>query len=205
MAQRLGSGRMDVQTAFAVLGVDPGCSILAARGAYRASARMIHPDTSVGADPEAATAAMAELNAAWAVVRENYAAEAASPVSAKTTSAVPRRPAVPTWRIPGPGECESCGWAPAGAITLRHTTGLALFWLWQKRTWYVCSGCASAFCADAQARSFTRGWWGLFAPIANIVGIYRNAVALRGHRFRVGSRRSRAVDVVSPALSPPPT
>ncbi len=209
------------------------CSIEQAQRAYRAKARLIHPDTAAESRRDAATAAMVVLNEAWSLVRASYSQRvdsvAGSGVSSGpdvTSPAWPRASApsgpppeqatvprhatyVPVAdadrpRVAVVGECELCGWAPAGPVTFRRTTGLLIVWLWHRSFWDVCSDCADAVYADAQARSLTRGWWGVFAPFATIVSLLRNRVALGEHHRRIGPPSSRAPEVHTPLSSPRP-
>lgn len=61
MARRPGSRR----TPFEVLGVNAEAERSAIRAAYRARAKLCHPDTQVGMTPDEASRRMAELNWAW--------------------------------------------------------------------------------------------------------------------------------------------
>ncbi len=59
--------RKPVRTAYTVLGVDPGAELEVMAAAFRAKARLYHPD--VTKDPRA-DERMKELNAAWAILKD---------------------------------------------------------------------------------------------------------------------------------------
>jgi curved DNA-binding protein CbpA len=98
---------------YRVLGVDPSADPTVIAGAYRALARRHHPDVSRNADAEHR---MAEINAAWAILRDperrqawdtDHAGSQATPTTTATvrSGAVAQRPAGPVaWRRGPNGE-----------------------------------------------------------------------------------------------------
>lgn len=81
---------------YAVLGVRPDAGTEAIAAAYRALARRHHPDVSRSADAERR---MAEINAAWAILRDPSRRAAWDAVHADA-----RQPRAPTWRRGPHGE-----------------------------------------------------------------------------------------------------
>jgi hypothetical protein len=201
---------LDLETAFYVLGVEASCPQADAQRAFRARARLIHPDTTGDGARAEATRAMAELNRAWTIVRHSYREAAANPTE-PTTSTSPTEPSPepkphpsrpPTSRLPVSGECDHCGWSPARVINLRRVIGLGLVWLSYRDSPSLCARCATAMFAETQARSLTQGWWGVIAPIPTLISLRRNRNELLLHRSRVGPPQTRAVDVVTPVQWP---
>jgi hypothetical protein len=185
-------GDMEHETACAVIGVESDAPFADMQAAYRSRAKLLHPDLATEANRAEASRAMMQLNEAWAVLN---AARRRSPRHAKS---VDPEASPPVSRPPDPSECSLCGSAPAIPITLRTTTGLVLFWRWHRLTAIVCHGCARALYADAQARSLARGWWGVIAPLANVINMLRNRVQLVRHENRAAGSGSR-----DPAVSTP--
>lgn len=60
----------DFVDAYAVLGVDPGCSQAALKAAHRRLVRQHHPDVVPPGEREAATRRMQQINVAYALVRD---------------------------------------------------------------------------------------------------------------------------------------
>jgi len=112
----------------------------------------------------------------------------------------PERPA-PTPRAPGAQECTICGWWPAAPLRLRWTTGLIFVWSVTTVVQTLCRRCGDSVYADLQARSLVRGWWGLLAPVANLVNLARNAAAIGAHR-RLPEAEYRSPEVRTPSLWP---
>jgi hypothetical protein len=187
---------VDIATARAVLGITPDTDLASAQKVFRARARLIHPDQAPdGIKPEAEKA-MASLNEAWAVVRSHGQRSSKQPDSTDTARPQPRPPAA--------GECVACGSKPARKITLWTTTGLLILWRWRRFESSLCRRCADRMYADIQARSLTRGWWGIVAPLANLVNLGRNKLQVTAHRRAVGLPVGRASDVVTPLTGPLP-
>jgi hypothetical protein len=93
--------------------------------------------------------------------------------------------------------CQLCGAGPVAPVTLRQVTGLVL--AFRIRTWRhtLCRDCGRATARTIQNRTAIRGWWGLVAPIANVVVLVLNAVAL-AKLGRLGPPR----DGIRPPLHP---
>jgi hypothetical protein len=183
---------VDIAMARAVLGITPDTDLASAQKVFRARARLMHPDQAPAGIKSEAEKAMADLNEAWSVVRSDLQ------LQPRPEPAVATRPLRP----PTADECALCGWRPAGLLTLRTTAGLLLWWRWHRLAETVCRDCGEAAYCEAQARSMTRGWWGIFAPIANLINMFRNRTELAQHRRRVGQRLARADEVVTPETSP---
>lgn len=56
--------------------------------------------------------------------------------------------------------------------------------------------------SDIQARGLVRGWWGVIAPLANVVNLTRNAAAIARHRGHVPEPEYRSPEVRTPSLWP---
>lgn len=201
-------GRVDTGEAFAVVGVSRNASREEARRAYRERARLLHPDRASEADQQTAADAMAQLNEAWRILSQAYS-ETATPNAPtvdqpESRPPPPRRPPPPppSRRAPVPGECGLCGWQPATAVTLRQTTGFIIWWRWRRTSYVACRSCARRLYAETQAKSLVGGWWGLNAPIANIVNLSRNRLELGRHRRRTPELSHRAPEVVAPFNGP---
>ncbi|MBV9593893.1 MAG: DnaJ domain-containing protein [Actinobacteria bacterium] len=203
---------MDVGTAFGVLGVEPNAPLVDARRAYRARARLIHPDAS-SSDPALATAAMALLNEAWAIVRTSYlivgidepdTSAPTSPPEDEPSVPAPAPPSAPPPppRLPESGECAHCGWAPAGPITLRSVGSFLIWWSSRRTTNPLCGVCATARHEDVRARTLVTGWWGLPGAVVAGLALRRNRRALKEHARRYGRPLTRASEVVTRSTRP---
>jgi hypothetical protein len=142
---------MDLERAHAILGVDASTPLSDVKAAYRARARLFHPDRLQEDDQLNAEGgrAMAELTEAWSVVesagenRQHLESQAADPADADL-------------RLPNRGECDLCGPRPAQNVHLRSATGMLLSWRWQPMEAEVCRVCAMALFREAQAHNMTR-------------------------------------------------
>jgi hypothetical protein len=185
---------MDVATAYVMLGLERTASYEEARATYRARAQLLHPDRANEAARAEAERAMSQLNVAWDVVladlRERHFQAPPEPTDAA--------------RPPVDGECDLCGWGPARPITLRRTTGLIIVWRWARTRNTLCRRCGNAWYAENQAYSLVRGWWGIVAPVANVINMFRNRVAIGAHRRRLGEPTDRPPGVVTLFSSPMP-
>ncbi len=94
-----------------------------------------------------------------------------------------------------------CGWWPAAPLRLRWTAGLVLVWSVTTVSSTLCRRCGEATYAGVQARSLVRGWWGLIAPLANLVNLARNTAAIGAHR-RLPDPEYRSPEVSTPSLWP---
>lgn len=212
---------MSLEAAFALLGLDAGATREDARRAFRARARLLHPDRVEGTSKPEAERLMAQLNEAWDLVDTDLRSRGTAPPiwrtappaahGANDTAPTPRRSspppdphhrpqerARPTRREPGEQECAHCGWWPAGPIRLRWITGLVLAWSSTPVDATLCRLCADATYADVQARTLARGWWGLLAPLAVVVAYVRNKAAVHDHRRLVPTPEYRSPDVTTP-------
>jgi hypothetical protein len=181
---------MDITTAYAVVGVERGTSISDAKTAFRSRSKLLHPDRADGSSLPEAERAMAQLTEAWAAVQRDIHG---------TGEAIA---AHELYRPPAEGECAFCGWAPAAPILLRRTVGLVILWRWHVAMYDACRVCARALYAEHQARSLLLGWWGIVAPVANLVNMFRNRLALATHRRNVSRPSSHDERVVSLADGP---
>jgi hypothetical protein len=91
---------------YRVLGVDPSADHEVIAAAYRVLARRHHPDTSASADSERR---MAELNAAWAILRDDATREAwdREHLASRGGYSAGPEPTPPVWR--GGGESQAAG------------------------------------------------------------------------------------------------
>ena len=181
---------MDVTTAYALVGVERGATMLDARTAFRSRSKLLHPDRADGSTMPEAGRAMAQLTQAWSIVQHHVQAAGESP-SADETS-----------RPRASGECEFCGWEPAAPIVLRRTVGVVIFWRVHRVAFDVCRVCARSLYAEYQAKSLTLGWWGMIAPLANVVNMTRNRLTLARHRRSVSGPKSHDERVESLASGP---
>ena len=137
---------------------------------------------------------MSQLNVAWDIVLADLQGRGSPPSSEHPVATRP----------PSSNECDICGWRPARPITLRRTTGLLIIWRWARSTNVLCRRCGSAWYAESQAHSLVKGWWGIVAPIANVVNMTRNRIAISAHRRMLDDPRERAPEVVSLFQTPMP-
>jgi hypothetical protein len=220
------SPSMSLEAAFALLGLDAGATRDDARRAYRARARLLHPDRVEGTSKPEAERLMAQLNEAWQRVDADLRSRGTAPPPRRTapspaheaTDTAPRSPrpspsdphhrhqerARPAPREPGEQECAHCGWWPAGPIRLRWITGLVLAWSSTPVDATLCRLCADSTYADVQARTLARGWWGLLAPLAVVVAYVRNQAAVHEHQRLVPTPEYRSPDVRTPLEWPTP-
>lgn len=212
---------MSLEAAFALLGLDAGATRDDARRAYRARARLLHPDRVEGTSKPEAERLMAQLNEAWQLVDADLRSRGTAPPlrhgtpppAHETTDPAPGSPrsssqqdshhrrqerARSAPREPGEQECAQCGWWPAGSIRMRWITGLVLAWSSTPVHATLCRLCADSTYADVQARTLARGWWGLLAPLAVVVAYVRNLAAVHEHRRRVPTPEYRSPDVRTP-------
>ncbi|MGH9251998.1 MAG: J domain-containing protein [Acidimicrobiales bacterium] len=159
---------MDLERAHATLGVNATTPLSEVRTAYTTRAQMLHPDRYHGNDSLRVEAerAMKELNLAWETVRRAGENRHAAPGTTEPVAGSPR--------LPYQGECDLCGCHPAHPVTLRGVTGMVLFWRWQAFRAELCRSCGVGMFREVQAASLVKGWWGLIAPLANIVALSGN-------------------------------
>lgn len=192
---------MDLNRAHALLGVDASTPLSDVRSAYLARAKLLHPDRFHGNDQLQGEAdrAMSELNAAWDAI------QAAGEDRRTSTPATPSAAGEPEEapRLPYPGECDLCGAAPAGQVSLRRVTGMLLFWRTARLDAELCRMCATLMFRESQAHNMTAGWWGVIAPLANIYALLSNL----GQNSAVKKwpmPKSREPNVMTPLPGPPP-
>ena len=94
----------------------------------------------------------------------------AIPPPAYLFDASPEQPALP---------CGDCGAAPALTVRFRQTIGLLLAWKNKTYRPTLCRDCGVAFGNDVSRRSLVTGWWGIFAPIVNVLTLRGNAREIR--------------------------
>lgn len=158
--------------AAAVLGISPTASEGEARKAYLSRARLLHPDRLAGVAAEevkAATAAMAQLNDAYAAFKKAGAPTESPTASGTSTDAFDRA------SFPREPACSLCGYMPAAKVKFNSVAGLVLFWQWRTTEAYFCRRCGEAMYNEAQASTLLKGWWGIVAPVATIVAFVANA------------------------------
>ncbi|MCA1984737.1 J domain-containing protein [Nocardioides nematodiphilus] len=149
---------MDLQMAYATLGIDEGVPIREVQQRYRARAQMLHPDRVQGSPKllDEASRAMAELNAAWEVVADADRRGARH----QKTRGFEHAEQEPL-RTAGQGECDSCGSFPAALVQYRVVVGTVLFWRTRGVTLELCRTCGLSMFREAQAETMTKGWWGM--------------------------------------------
>jgi hypothetical protein len=172
--------------AAAILGIPPSATPQEARKAYLARARLLHPDRFAGGsaqDLAAANTAMAQLNEAYEVMKTapTHAYAGASTGTSSRAHDPDPEPETPSWTDPSTA-CDICGWGPAAPVKYNSVTGLLLFWRWKTLTATLCTFCGEAMYHEAQHSSFTKGWWGLIAPLANIIAVLGNRGAVASIR-----------------------
>lgn len=197
---------MDMQGAYAVLGLSPTASLEEAKRAFRTRAQLMHPDRVTAGLRGEAESAMAQINEAWSMVRDHIERNGPGlppgdiPRSRQGASAsdAPR----PTSRMPYVGECDLCGWEPASPIKLRRVTGAVL---WHSRAIAepeLCRLCADSFYTETQAQCLMKGWWGIFAPLVNLYSVTMNRLSVAAHRKTIAHVQSRDPMVATPLAHP---
>lgn len=193
---------MNREVAAAVLGVPVDATADQVRAAFRLRARLYHPDrlSDMGpAERSAANAAMQQLTAARAVMNHGApsdatpsspsgADDAGAPAPADVAGATASTDSTASTGTPHSASrsaspqstgsrlvCNICRRGPARAVEFNTVTGMVLAWRWSKVQLTVCRTCGDALYNDVQARNFTRGWWGIIAPLAMIFAAIRNA------------------------------
>jgi len=76
-------------------------------------------------------------------------------------------------------QCQDCHAAPALTVRFRQTIGLLLAWKHITLRPTLCRDCGIAVGNDVSRRSLLTGWWGIFAPIVNVLTLRRNAREIR--------------------------
>jgi hypothetical protein len=177
--------------AASVLGVRRDASAAEIREAYRNRARLLHPDRHVDADPattRSAVQAMAQLNYAYEQMLEVVRSAASDPAETKAppvtpiwTSASPKpRPTPSPSTKPldaDPSSCEFCGCGPAIDQTLRECVGMLVVFSWRTYEVRACRTCGTAIAEDSLNSTMVKGWWGVFAVVANLWAITCNVTA----------------------------
>jgi hypothetical protein len=75
--------------------------------------------------------------------------------------------------------CEDCQASPALTVRFRQTIGLLLAWKNKTFRPTFCRDCGIAFGNDISRRSLATGWWGIFAPVVNVLTLRGNARQIR--------------------------
>lgn len=194
--------------AFDVLGVEPGATPEQMTAAWKAAARLTHPDMFPEATPEQRrylNERMANLNAAYAEVSDparlaelrrlraaaasSAGAGAAAGSAAGSTSQPPRYRPSSTSSAPSV-DCDLCGSVPAAPFSFTQVTGMLLADRIRTLDATLCRECALGIGREMQSRTLVSGWWGVLAVFRNLAAIVGNAVALR--------RAARQPDSMSP-------
>lgn len=188
---------MNRNEAAAILGVGTDASESEARKAYLARARLLHPDRFAGApavDIAAATAAMAQLNAAMDEFRGtassggfNDEPPSPPPPPSGSSSDPHAGDGAGGWSDPSTA-CQICGWGPATEAKFNTVTGLILLWRWGTLEGRFCRYCGEAAYNEAQGSTLLKGWWGVIAPLATVV-------AFLGNLSRIGTIRRQGEPV----------
>jgi len=205
---------VDRLQAAAILGVDPSASQEGVRKSFRARARIMHPDRfAVGneEDHAAATAAMSQLNEAYAVFtshepitgedfkvvsceacgQKNRVGNNATKANCGTCATALNLAApdnedladfdFPVWDSPE-NACDMCGWGPAQAVKYNSVSGNILWWRWFAFHAVLCRACSRAMFHENQASTMAKGWWGIIAPFATLVALIGNIYSYRATR-----------------------
>lgn len=197
---------MDLQRAYATLGVSSEWSLEDIKTRYRARARLLHPDRAAedSALSLEAGRAMAEVNEAWATVTRLHGAcdplSAARGASAHTET--PR--SAPPTRDPAEGECDLCGSKPAAGITLRQSQGRIIYRRKMESTLDLCQTCGRSMFREIQATNLVQGWWGVISIFATVAYLVQNAAQVRQHDRKTMGSVSRDPAVNSPLPTRPP-
>lgn len=192
---------MTLDEASVVLGVPSSASTEEAGAAYQVRVRQLQQSQVAGSMGDRHDPAMQRLGEAMSA----FQARAVVPAQPSPFGpwGAPSSGPVQTARMPGVGECTTCGWGPAAPLTLWRTTGVVLFWRWQRSRLTLCRVCGEGFFADRQSKTLAFGWWGFIAPIASLVNLTRNYLAIQKHR-RLPMPQHRAPEVRTPFSAPPP-
>lgn len=187
-------------THFDTLGVSPDASSAEIANAYRDLARVLHPDTQPDASPAQRakfTTMMAEVNEAWAVLKDEHR-------RAEYRASI-ERPAydAPMVRHPAADECLVCGSFPAIAVRFRHQKAWLIGATVHETELQACHGCGTSLGRSAQNRTLWLGWWGVFSFLRNFAYIATNAKSLyRLNKLSVPRRRNEAI--LTPLITPLP-
>ncbi len=82
-------------------------------------------------------------------------------------------PDFPTWPDPS-SACTFCGWGPARPVTFNSVIGIIIWWRWSTVSAVLCRECATFVYNQEQASTLVKGWWGIIAPVANVVAFVGN-------------------------------
>src|SRR5690554_3244941 len=148
-------------TYFERLGVGPDATSAQIAEAYRARARTLHPDTQPHVTPaqrERMTQAMAEVNEAWNVLKDDGRRAA---YVASMNRDVPKPG--PVVRPPLRDECLMCGSYPAIDLTFRHQRAWVIGATAYASHAVLCRSCGTAMGRSAQNQTMWLGWWGLLS------------------------------------------
>lgn len=216
---------MNTHAAYALLGVPLDATHESAKAAYRARARLVHPDAAGEGLREHATSMMSDINRAWEIVSLDIEARARQPHHAHAFAgpedetdhdAAPHDNFVWSgtddfdqdddpyaWlpRDPVFGECQLCGFGPVAQIKVTAIRARVFFSRRHELEAWTCRPCAVAMYRDAQYTTLTQGWWGFIAVFFSLIHLVENWNAISSHR-PAGPATSRPPNVVTPATAP---
>ena len=87
----------------------------------------------------------------------------------------------PTWPDPFTA-CAFCGWGPAKRVKFNSVIGIIIWWRWSTVDAVFCRECGTFVYNQEQASTLVKGWWGIIAPVANLVAFIGNFARYRAIR-----------------------
>ncbi len=181
---------------FSVIGIAPEATPEQITTAWKAAARLTHPDMFPEATAEQRkylNDRMAALNAAYhtlsdpaGLARARRLRQAAShneadlrPENAATPEgrAGSRHPQPPA-RPAATDGCELCGSVPSARMSFKQVTGMLFSDRIRTVQARLCRDCAQGIGREMQSRTLVTGWWGLVAFFRNLAAIVGNLNSL---------------------------
>lgn len=84
----------------------------------------------------------------------------------------------PLWPFPATA-CQFCGWGPATEVKFHSVLGIIIWWRWSTIQARLCRECGSFVYHGEQAKTLVTGWWGLLAPLVNVIAFVSNMIRYR--------------------------
>jgi hypothetical protein len=200
---------VDKTEARAILGVRAADGLDRARQAYRDLTKALHPDvlTHLPAEQLAvATANMARINQAWAVLQGEASSQPADPAD-RAGGVDGGRGQSAEWqygpRPPGKFECVVCGSVPAARVRLRQVQSWLVWMRTRQLDAEACRACGQALYAQFQTRTLAAGWWGIGGPYSLLAVLLNYRQARKVRRFTRAAFRDPSITSLSAEPAPP--
>jgi hypothetical protein len=175
---------------FEVIGVSVDATPEQITSAWKAAARLTHPDMFPEATPEQRrylNDRMAALNAAYAELSDPALRAEARKRRSQAGGAGAASAREPVGARPAPAhaaavdDCELCGSIPATQVRFQQITGMLVSHRVRTLEARLCRSCGQGMGREMQSRTLVSGWWGVIAVFRNAAAIFTNAAAL--HRI----------------------